>query len=75
MREGVSSGCEGARRGEGGWFGVEELSNGRRGLGRYILGEEDISVVVTFEGLAEAFKIVIDYSILLEISDDHLVSN
>lgn len=42
VREGVSFNREGERRGEGGWFGIKELSKALRGLGRKILGEEDI---------------------------------
>jgi hypothetical protein len=46
VREGVSSGCEGERRGDGGWFGAEEWLKGLRGEGRRIFGEEDMVVFV-----------------------------
>ncbi len=42
VREGVSSGRAGERSGEGSEFCVDPDSKGRRGLGRWILGEEDI---------------------------------
>ena len=45
VREGVSSGEEGERRGDGGW-GAREDWKGRRGLGRTICGVWEVIVLL-----------------------------